>query len=138
VKNKECQYKCDDDTELINRGDPGCFTDLQCMIIAQPGCSGRKARQDQEYPTLFTDIRKAALGSGYKYDSPRHQHYYNRPYGRGKIRIHALIPILANMDVISANTADKSANMNYMSFSFFFLCESSAFCSKGVECQADD
>ena len=53
VQENEGEHQCNDDAELVDGHDLGCFAQLKGFVIAKPGRSGRKPGKNEEDPALL-------------------------------------------------------------------------------------
>ena len=89
VEEQECQCQSDDHAELVNGDHLGHLSDLDGLVIAQPGGAGGQAGQDQEQPAFLTDGGDAALGVGQKHHAPGHEEDNAGSDGGGQVGIDA-------------------------------------------------
>ena len=89
-QNQGSQHHGDDYAELIHRNNFGSLSNLQCLVIAQPGGAGGQTRQDQKQPASAADCQNTGLGAGDKHHTPGHCQNHEGPYGSGQRGIHAV------------------------------------------------
>ena len=75
----------DEDAQFIDRDDKTCGTFMHCLVVAEPGTAGCKARQNDEEKLVFRNLFNLLHLTGNRYHDPRHHEHNTGPDRGAKI-----------------------------------------------------
>ena len=90
MQNDSRQDHGNHNTQLVDGYHLGCLTNLQGLIVTQPGGSRGNTGQDQEQPTPPADLRNAALRVRDEHHPPGHQQHNKGADGCRKVGVYPL------------------------------------------------